>query len=93
MKNALAELAQFSKGFKGSKLEAAVQSALIEAFNDGGRKPTIADVARAIKATVPLSKTMADSIGALREFCKSGRAIPAGATLEEDEAKAVGKGA
>ncbi len=92
-KNALAELAQICKGFTGSELEAAVQSALIEAFNDGARKPTAADVTKAIKATVPLSKTMADSIGALREFCKSGRAIPAGATLEDDEAKVVSKGA
>ncbi|MGD0090431.1 MAG: AAA family ATPase [Planctomycetota bacterium] len=87
----LAEVARISKGYTGSELEAAVQSALIEAFTDKERKPTAADMARAIKSTVPLSKTMAERINVLREFCKTGRAVPAGGMLEDDEARTLGK--
>jgi SpoVK/Ycf46/Vps4 family AAA+-type ATPase len=85
----LSEFARLTSGFTGSELEASVQSALIDAFNDGVRKPAPADMVKAIRATVPLSKTMADRIEALRTFCKSGRAIPAGGTLEDDSVRAT----
>ncbi|MEI6236481.1 MAG: AAA family ATPase [Planctomycetota bacterium] len=78
--------ARSAKGFTGSELEAAVQSALIEAFSDGARLPSLNDLSSALKSTVPLSKTMSERIDAIREFCKSGRAVPAGTTLEDDAA-------
>jgi hypothetical protein len=85
----LSEFAQLTIGFTGSKLEASVQSALIDSYNDGARNPAPADLAKAIRATVPLSKTMVDRIEALRTFYKSGRAIPAGGTLEDDAMRAT----
>lgn len=81
-------LAQCCIGYTGSELETAVQSALVEAFN-GKRKPVAADIGNALKAMVPLSKTMGPQIDQLREFCKTGRAIPAGGSLEADKAKAA----
>jgi SpoVK/Ycf46/Vps4 family AAA+-type ATPase len=87
-KQELIVAARAAKGFTGSELEAAVQSALIEAFSDGARVPSKEDLAAALKSTVPLSKTMSERIDAIREFCKSGRAVPAGTTLEDDTAAA-----
>ncbi|HEY3319861.1 MAG TPA: AAA family ATPase [Planctomycetota bacterium] len=85
---ALTTLAQQCNGFTGAELEAAVQDARIDAFNDGDRAVTPADVGEAIHRTVPQSKTMGAQIEALRQFCKSGRARPAdGGTIESDAKK------
>lgn len=86
---AVSTLANLTKGFTGSELENLVQSALLDALNDNDRKPNAQDVTNAIKAAVPISKTMEKEINALREFCKSGRAIPAGGSIEADAAKQV----
>jgi SpoVK/Ycf46/Vps4 family AAA+-type ATPase len=82
----LEESVKSSQGFTGSELEAAVQSALVEAFH-ANRKPGAADLVKAIRSTVPLSKTMGEKIQVLREWCKSGRAVPAGKTLEQDASR------
>lgn len=83
----LTDLASICQSYTGSELEAAVQAALIEAFHDGARKLTAADVAKALRTTVPLSKTMPEKIDALREWCRSGKAVAAGTTVEADRAK------
>ncbi len=87
----ISALAARSKGFTGAELETAVQAGLIDAF-DAGRAPDQVDFERAINATVPLAKTMADQLKSLREFCKSGRAVPAGLSIEADEARAQAQG-
>lgn len=86
-KSDLEDLARAAQGFTGAELEAAVQAALIEAFDDGNRKPKPSDLTKTIRATVPLSKAMAEKIDALRGWCKSGRAVPAGSSIEQDATK------
>lgn len=88
----LEDLVKISTGFTGSEIETAVQSALIEAFN-ANRKLDLIDLGKAFQAVVPISKSMGQSIDQLREFCKSGRAVSAGGSLELDAVKAKKKGA
>lgn len=57
---------QLSNNFTGSEIEEAVKTAMINAFADGKREFTAADIARAISQTVPLIDTMADKIESLR---------------------------
>ncbi|MCP4692496.1 MAG: AAA family ATPase [Desulfobacterales bacterium] len=64
----LTELAARSKGFSGAEIEQAVISALHEAFYQK-RDLTDSDMFKALTDTFPLSKTMAEDIGALREWC------------------------
>lgn len=80
----LASLGQACAGYTGAELEATVQSALIEAFHDGARKVAPDDVLKALRETVPISRTMAEKIDALRDWCRSGRAVSAGASIESD---------
>ncbi len=86
-KTELADLAQGCQGYTGAELESAVQAALIDAFDDGQRKPTPKDLLKAIRQTVPLSKTMAEKIDTLRDWCRSGRAVPAGESIEQDSTR------
>ncbi|MBI4422740.1 MAG: AAA family ATPase [Elusimicrobia bacterium] len=72
----VARLAQSSEGFSGAEIEQAVVAGLYAAFA-AGRELAPEDVSRALLETVPLSKTMAEPISAMREWAK-GRARPAG---------------
>lgn len=83
----LADLGGACAHYTGAELESAIQSALIEAFHNRERQVNATDVLKAIQATVPLSRTMAEKVDALREWCRSGRALPAGASIEADEAR------
>lgn len=83
----LASLGQACAGYTGAELEAAVQNALVEAFHDGTRKVVLADVLKALRETVPLSRTMAEKIDALRDWCRSGRAVSSGASIESDRSR------
>jgi hypothetical protein len=56
----------------GSEIENAFVEALYAAF-DGGKEPTDLDIAGVLTEFVPLSKLMAEQIGALRAWAK-GRA-------------------
>ncbi len=80
----LGDIGRACAGYTGAELEAAVQAALIEAFHDGQRAVSAADLLKAIQATVPLSRTMAEKIDSLRDWCRSGRAVAAGAAMEAD---------
>ncbi len=65
-------LAEALEGYSGAEIEEAVISALYDAFYLR-RDLTTADIISAIQATVPLSKTMAEEITALRTWAQ-GRA-------------------
>lgn len=78
--------AQASKGYSGAELEVAMQTSLRAAFNASPRlaAPTADMLLAAVKAQKPLSVTMAGPIKALRAWAADGRAVAAGATLEDD---------
>lgn len=71
----LVKLAHAAEGFSGAEIEQAVLSAMHDAFAKGGELTTDGIVA-AVKASPPLSVTMAERIEALREWSK-GRCVPA----------------
>lgn len=77
-----AAVAKKSNGFTGAELEAAIKAATYAAFEDGGQVKT-QHVVTEIKSMVPLSKSMAERINALRDWAK-GRARCA--TPQEDTA-------
>ncbi len=66
------QLARASEGLTGSEIEAVFIESLYDAF-DRDTDPTDLDIARALTEFVPLSKTMAEQINALRTWAK-GRA-------------------
>ncbi|MCI0526038.1 MAG: AAA family ATPase, partial [Nitrospira sp.] len=63
-------LAQYADGFSGAEIEQAIISALYDAFEDG-RPLKTDDIVRNIKETVPLSRTMAERISALRHWAEN----------------------
>ena len=65
----VAGLARLAEGFSGAELEQAILEGMYTAF-PAGREFTTQDVAAAIQATVPLSRTMADKIAALRAWAR-----------------------
>jgi SpoVK/Ycf46/Vps4 family AAA+-type ATPase len=71
-------LAADAAGFSGAEIEEAVVSALYDAFHAGGDL-TPERVLAALKATVPLSRTMAEEIDKLRAWAgnRARRASPA----------------
>ena len=66
------QLARASEGLTGSEIEAVFVEALYQGF-DEGREPTDLTIAQVLTEFVPLSKTMAEQIGALRTWAR-GRA-------------------
>jgi SpoVK/Ycf46/Vps4 family AAA+-type ATPase len=64
------QLAWASDGLTGSEIEAVFVEALYDAFSRG-TEPTDLDVARVLTDFVPLSKTMAEQITALRTWATS----------------------
>ena len=68
-------LAASSDGFSGAEIEQAVVSALFDAFA-AGRDVTNEDVLKSLKASVPISVTMAEQIADLRLWAEK-RARPA----------------
>ena len=67
--------------FTGSEIAALVPDAMFEAFADGGREITTADLCRAVLTVTPLATTAADKITRLRNWAK-GKARPASITKE-----------
>ena len=72
----VAELARVADGYSGAEIEQAIVAALHAAFAANADVDTPA-LARAVRASPPLSVTMAERIGALREWAR-GRCVPAG---------------
>jgi SpoVK/Ycf46/Vps4 family AAA+-type ATPase len=79
----LPELAGKSEGFSGAEIEEAINSALYEAFYEGVALEE-RHLFEALNQSVPLSRTMHEHLGQLREWAK-GRARPAGAETRISE--------
>lgn len=86
----LDRLAAVSEGFSGAEIEAAIVEGMYEAFATH-RDVTTADVEAAIRGTVPLSKTSAESIARLRAWAAT-RARPAATKKSAPIAAAGGTG-
>jgi hypothetical protein len=71
----LAQLAKVTEGFTGSEIEQVFVEALYRAF-DREEEPTDLTIGEVLTEFVPLSKLMAEQLGALRTWAK-GRARPA----------------
>ncbi|MBF2000723.1 MAG: AAA family ATPase [Synechococcales cyanobacterium C42_A2020_086] len=77
----LDQLANICDGFSGAEIEQALIAAMYEAFAQD-REFTQLDIIAAIKATLPLSKTMSEQVTALRDWARQ-RARPAAASIAE----------
>jgi hypothetical protein len=73
-----AAVAAATVDFTGAELAAIVPDAMFAAFGDDERPITTADLIAAAQATVPLARTAADRITAIRQWAQ-GRARPASA--------------
>jgi len=70
-------LAQASDGFSGAEIEAAVKGALLDAFMDGPREITTADVLRRARAIRPTSEVKREEIEELRRWAREHLALDA----------------
>ncbi len=77
----LEQLAKVSDGFSGAEIEQAIIAAMYDAFAQD-REFTQLDIIAAIKATLPLSRTMTEQVTALRDWARQ-RARPAAASVAE----------
>lgn len=77
----LDQLAKVSDGFSGAEIEQAIVAAMYEAFAQD-REFTQLDIIAAVKSTLPLSRTMTEQVGALRDWARQ-RARPASASVAE----------
>ncbi len=73
----LQELAAASDGFSGAEIEAAVKAGLLDAFMDGSRELTTADIVRRARAIRPTSEVKREEIEELRRWAKDHLAIDA----------------
>jgi len=77
----LDQLVTVCDGFSGAEIEQALVAAMYEAFAQD-REFTQLDIIAAIKATLPLSKTMSEQVTALRDWARQ-RARPAASSVAE----------
>jgi SpoVK/Ycf46/Vps4 family AAA+-type ATPase len=77
----LDQLVNVCDGFSGAEIEQALVAAMYEAFAQD-REFTQLDIIAAIKATLPLSKTMSEQVTALRDWARQ-RARPAASSVAE----------
>jgi len=77
----LPQLATVADGFSGAEIEQVLIAAMYDAFAQN-REFTQLDIIAAIKATLPLSRTMTEQVTALREWARQ-RARPAAASVAE----------
>jgi SpoVK/Ycf46/Vps4 family AAA+-type ATPase len=77
----LDQLANVCDGFSGAEIEQALVAAMYEAFAQE-REFTQLDIIAAIKATLPLSRTMTEQVTALRDWARQ-RARPAASSVAE----------
>lgn len=68
-----ARLARESEGYVGAELEQAIIDAMYLGFN-AGREFTTEDISAALERQVPLSVSQRETIGALRDWLREGRA-------------------
>ncbi len=70
-------LAARSEGFSGAEIEAAVKGAILDAFMDGCRGLTTADMARRVRSIRPTSEVKREEIADLRRWAQDHLAIDA----------------
>ena len=70
----LDRLAAASGGYVGAEIEQAIIDAMYVGFNENRREFTTEDIATALKRQVPLSVSQRETIGALRNWLREGRA-------------------
>jgi len=75
------QLAKVADGFSGAEIEQAMIAAMYDAFAQD-REFTQLDIIAAIKATLPLSRTMTEQVTALRDWARQ-RARPAASSVAE----------
>jgi SpoVK/Ycf46/Vps4 family AAA+-type ATPase len=75
------QLAKIADGFSGAEIEQALIAAMYDAFAQD-REFNQLDIIAAIKATLPLSRTMTEQVTALRDWARQ-RARPAAASVAE----------
>lgn len=73
----LAALAEAAEGFSGAEIEAAVKGALLDAFMDGARELTEADVLGRVRAIRPTSEVKREEIDELRRWARDHLAVDA----------------
>lgn len=77
----LDQLVKVCEGFSGAEIEQALIAAMYEAFAQE-REFTQLDIIAAMRATLPLSKTMSEQVTALRDWARQ-RARPAATSVAE----------
>jgi AAA+ superfamily predicted ATPase len=70
----LERLARESESYTGAELEQALEDAMAQGFSDGRREFTTDDIAVALRALVPLSRSQREQVEALRSWLREGRA-------------------
>jgi len=73
----LEDLAQTSEGFSGAEIEAAVKGSLLDAFIDGRRELTTADILARVRGIRPTSEVKREEIEELRRWAREHLAIDA----------------
>jgi MoxR-like ATPase len=86
----LGAIADATEGFSGAEIASLVPEAMFSAFADGERELATDDLIRAAESVVPLSKTSAEKLNALRAWSK-GRTRPATTPLGARETVAQGR--
>jgi SpoVK/Ycf46/Vps4 family AAA+-type ATPase len=84
----LQQLAKVTEGFTGSEIEQVFVESLYRAF-DQEMEPTDLTIGEVLVDFVPLSKLMAEQMGALRNWAK-GRARPATSVVAEKRQRKLG---
>ncbi|MCW5851823.1 MAG: AAA family ATPase [Anaerolineae bacterium] len=71
-------LARAAEGFSGAEIEAAVKAGLLDAFMDGARDVTTADILRRVRSIRPTSEVKREEIEELRRWAREHLAVDAG---------------
>ena len=71
-------LARAAEGFSGAEIEAAVKAGLLDAFMDGAREVTTADILRRVRSIRPTSEVKREEIEELRRWAREHLAVDAG---------------
>ena len=64
------KLSEHTDRFSGAEIEQAIIDAMFDAFADDGREVTGDDILRAVRRTVPLARTMDQSLKRLKEWAR-----------------------
>ena len=86
----LSATAAATAGFSGAEIEQVINEALHQAYADGRREPTTADLLAAAATLIPLSVTLREPIEAMRRWAKT-RARPASPRLASSRPPEAGR--